>query len=142
MVVFALVAALIALGLFLPWTIRAHEKQKAKSHHWKAVAQARLDHKFGGNAYVLLWIEFKWGINKSEGLVISLETLLKDSNDEFWRTKQAIRDKDRNIDETFTPLTESGIRRALFNKPKEYLATFGESPDRKQLAQLMGEVNE
>jgi hypothetical protein len=30
------------------------------------------------------------------------------------------------------------VRRALFNKPKEYMAAFGESPDRKQLARLMG----
>jgi hypothetical protein len=40
------------------------------------------------------------------------------------------------------PLSELRARRALFNKPKEYLAAFGESPDRKQLARLMAGVNE
>ncbi len=40
------------------------------------------------------------------------------------------------------PQSELRVRRALFNKPKEYLAAFGESPDRKQLARLMGGVDE
>lgn len=35
-------------------------------------------------------------------------------------------------------INELRARRALFNNPKEYLAAFGESPDRKQLARLMG----
>lgn len=35
-------------------------------------------------------------------------------------------------------VSELRARRALFNKPKEYLAAFGENPDRSQLARLMG----
>jgi hypothetical protein len=34
-------------------------------------------------------------------------------------------------------ISELRARRALFNKPKKYLAAFGENPDLKQLARLM-----
>ena len=36
-----------------------------------------------------------------------------------------------------TDLDELRVRQLLFTHPEEYLAAFGESPDRKQLAQLM-----
>ncbi len=41
-----------------------------------------------------------------------------------------------------TSMDELRARRALFNKPQKYLAAFGENPDRKQLARLMGGADE
>ncbi len=82
------------------------------------------------------------GFNEHSGIFFHTELIFVDEKSQYWHLLAL--SAPTQTDNTFalTNLDELRARRALFNKPKEYLAAFGESPDRKQLVRLMGGVDD
>ena len=69
-------------------------------------------------------------------LVVKSDVLIVDQADHYWHCLLTTIEKRTVTDMALTSLTELRARRALFNKPKLYIAAFGSPPQKSQLLGL------